>query len=1347
MGNIDSLSHDELCLLAIYTLFDTSESQVRKVRTVMEVLTGHPCNDYSQLVKSLDEKEFIYGTNYNWRTNNYDYVIEEKVMIPLMLYLKESQEKLVLQLLDAAKKRLQPTETQRLVWTYITRDFSGITPGEVRDAFVFNTNIDIFEPVIEDKRFADLLLMLDSADFFKLMNDFLFLVFMSEKLIDASYLMSLLSSYRGNVSDNSIYRLNCLLDLYNYMARGIKPHDLLANNKNHRIIAALDEAYHGNMRKALEHFKQAVALNNKDGRGYVSSSKSYLPLELANFFYVLVAYMSDSEDGRKKCVAVTRIAENQQTRAARILYNILSNTFTEKKIDTNLCELLQSSSLMERSLAVLMCSYLGKEKLVSEVFDNVDAVSPKWLILRHEIRKYKQLGDLTVADKAYGNNGLLSQVYHKQQWENVLDELIGIQLGNTPETQKQKSVRIGYFVNDLSSHFIEIRQQSMLKSGTWGAGKRVSLINFFEGSIEGMTEADRRIAMKVNSRMSLTPDIMLEDVLPEMTEESRLYVGDYAPYSLVQVTEEMPYLTLERTDDGFSIVSNVPADEVDYDIIITHQGAASVNFIQIPEEQKPYYRRLLSLDHFPLEAEEQLRTFLKALGNKVEVNSDLIEGGSTLPVTDGSPMLIMQMRPKGRDMYEASLFVRPLEGGKIRSVPAFGNEVIVDYNDNGRTRVKRDMAKENENIEHLISHCSETPSVIAELTSCTAAELDAYDLLPLVEYAQQNQDRITCEWPEGSRMKVRQRTQTASWTGAIKKNENGWFEIEGSVEIDEGRVLTMTQLLDLTSQARGRFIKLSDGEFLSLSDKLRKQLNSLSFIASRSKGKLIMSPFAVALLGTDMTEGELMLTEDEEVKQIRKKIKSASRYSPEVPAELNATLRKYQKDGYQWMSRLNNWGAGALLADDMGLGKTIQTITFLLSKKDEGPSLVIAPASVAPNWKTEFSKFAPSLNVTMLNFSPDRREVIKNAKAGDVVVTTYGLLLSVKDYITKKTWTTICLDEAHIIKNRGAKTSAVAMQLKSQNRVMLTGTPVQNHLGELWNLFQFVNPGLLGSFEDFNRRFIIPIEQNGDKQAQENLDRLIKPFMLRRTKDKVAKELPEKEEIYQHVDLSDEELLIYEAMRRRAEQMLLEEPGGKVSMSTLAEITRLRQCACDIRLVEEGKNNKSQRQGSKIIALVELLQTILEGNAAALVFSQFTSYLSLIKKALDEASIPYLYIDGAVPIKERQRLVEKFQAGECPVFLISLKAGGLGLNLTRANYVVHMDPWWNPAIEAQATDRAHRIGQKQNVTVYHLIAEATIEEKIQRMHEQKRELVENILESTDMSYKLTGEELLKLVHS
>jgi SNF2 family DNA or RNA helicase len=345
------------------------------------------------------------------------------------------------------------------------------------------------------------------------------------------------------------------------------------------------------------------------------------------------------------------------------------------------------------------------------------------------------------------------------------------------------------------------------------------------------------------------------------------------------------------------------------------------------------------------------------------------------------------------------------------------------------------------------------------------------------------------------------------------------------------------------------------------------------------------------------------------------------------------------------------------------------------------------------------------------------------------------LLLSVKEEVINKQWKTICLDEAHIIKNRGAKTSAVAMKLKSDYRVMLTGTPVQNHLGELWNLFQFVNPGLLGSFESFNKRFIQPIEQLHDKIAQENLDNLIKPFMLRRTKDKVAQELPDKEEIYQHVTLSEEEKLKYEAMRQKAQFFIEEElrnnaENQNLSFNTLAEITKLRLCACS---------------KSKIVALTELLMTIMEGGGSSLVFSQFTTYLTQIKKNLDEAHIHYIYIDGSTPIKERQQLVERFQNGECPVFLISLKAGGLGLNLTRANYVIHMDPWWNPAIEAQATDRAHRIGQKRAVTVYHLISEGTIEEKIQRLHARKKKLVDNVLKSTDLSYRLTGEELLEMV--
>ena len=376
----------------------------------------------------------------------------------------------------------------------------------------------------------------------------------------------------------------------------------------------------------------------------------------------------------------------------------------------------------------------------------------------------------------------------------------------------------------------------------------------------------------------------------------------------------------------------------------------------------------------------------------------------------------------------------------------------------------------------------------------------------------------------------------------------------------------------------------------------------------------------------------------------------------------------------------------------------------------------------------------------ILNFAQDRQQLVEHAKAGDVIILTYGILLSIQDLITSKEWNVACLDEAHIIKNRGAKTSAAAMKIKAKNRIMLTGTPVQNHLGELWNLFQFVNPGLLGSYEHFSRKFIIPIEGYKDKEKQELLDTLVHPFMLRRTKQSVLKELPEKTEIYQDVELTKDELAIYESIRIRAEK-LLNDNRGDVNMNVLAEITRLRQAACSAELIEP----KWVGESSKITTLTELLQGVIEGGNRALVFSQFVSFFNVVKRELDKRHVDYFYIDGSVPVKKRTEMVAAFQNGEKSVFLISLKAGGLGLNLTGANYVFHLDPWWNPAIEQQATDRAYRIGQNQAVTVYHLVSKHTIEEKIIRLHETKRELAENILEGTDISYKLTGEELLEML--
>lgn len=1330
----------EKYLLAIYTLFNAEGSDIRLVINAMSELTGKPFADLKMTVGVLTGKGLIEPGTYNWRIDAYDYSVSDMYLIPAMIHLCQEERDLTIAVLEAAKE-LKPTAVQRMLWRYISSGYRDIAVEEIND-YEISQDIEYFIPAVHNPDFAPLLMLFGTENFITLIKEAVTSMLYNEEVVDTTQLRSLLDKYRfPTTSDETRSTTLCLCDLYDYMSCGKKPRMLLAGNKNHRIIAAMTEAYKGNFKAAYEHFKKALTLHN-NVKKFATYRQNYFPINTVNFFYVLVSYLSGDEGGRKSALGVYKAMGKEVTQAAKVLFEIIYGGATDNAIKNGLTELLSSPFKASRTLAVLMCHYIGKELSQEE--------APKWLIMKHEMRNYRALDTTSEANAnaAYGTEALLASIYHKKEWEKVLDEL----QGNTAKRTLSEAddTRIAYFMETIDSPSASVRVQTRRRNGTWSVGKAVSTVNYQYDQMAEKTPSDERIIAASLRKDNVDGRLDIRCVLPEMTRQSRLYVGTYAPYTLVEVVEEMPYISILRTSAGFLITSNVPKDNTDSGIVISNATESTITFLRITEEQLPYYNRLLSLGVFPLEAEEPLRAFLKDTKGKVEIISDLIEGGSTLPVTDGIPLLTMQIKPHDRSSYDVNVFVRPLEGGRMRCRPGHGDEVIIDSQDGKQyTRVKRDMAAETGNLHHL----TENTDLNAEMLRSLMV-LDANELLPIVDYAQNNSDRIACEWLDGAQVKIRHRNASSTWNGAIKRTDNGWFEIEGTVELDQGRVVTMAQLLELTSQNRGKYIKLSDGEFLSLSEKLRKQLSQLNAIASRSHGKVQMSPFSAALLGPDLLDGELSLTEDEELKKIRNRIREASTYSPKVPETLNATLRKYQKEGYRWLSRLNKWGAGALLADDMGLGKTIQTIAFLLAKAEEGPALVVAPASVAPNWKTEFARFAPSMNVAILNFAENRQAVVDTAKAGDVVITTYGLLLSVKDLLVNKHWTTICLDEAHIIKNRGAKTSAVAMQLKSDNRVMLTGTPVQNHLGELWNLFQFVNPGLLGSFEDFNRRFIVPIEQNGDKNQQRELDRLVKPFMLRRTKDKVAKELPEKEEIYQHVTMSEDEKVVYEVLRRKAETMLLEESGNRVSMNTLAEITRLRQCSCDIRLVEEGRDAFANVSGSKIVALVELLQTIIEGfttdrngrmQGGALVFSQFTSYLALIRPALEAAGIPYLYIDGSLDIRTRQRLVEEFQNGSCPVFLISLKAGGLGLNLTRANYVIHTDPWWNPAIEAQATDRAHRIGQRQAVTVYHLIAEGTIEEKIQRLHERKQALAHDILESTDMSHRLTGEELLEMV--
>jgi SNF2 family DNA or RNA helicase len=431
----------------------------------------------------------------------------------------------------------------------------------------------------------------------------------------------------------------------------------------------------------------------------------------------------------------------------------------------------------------------------------------------------------------------------------------------------------------------------------------------------------------------------------------------------------------------------------------------------------------------------------------------------------------------------------------------------------------------------------------------------------------------------------------------------------------------------------------------------------------------------------------------------------------------------------------------------MGLGKTVQTLAVLLARAALGPALVVAPTSVCTNWLREAAQFAPDLQVHGYH-GAQRRELLGRLGPGRVLVTSYHLLVRDLELLQPKSFATLVLDEAQAVKNASAKRTRALRQLRAGFRVALSGTPIENHLEELWSLFSILSPGLLGSREEFRARFLTPGATAAPPARA--LARLLQPFLLRRTKDQVATELPPRTEILQTVALSPAERELYEDTRLAIAAQIQRQHDARATtggashdlrFAALAGLTRLRRLACHPRLLDP----TSPIGSSKLERFIELLEPVLEGDHRALVFSQFTSYLALVRELLDQRGIAHLYLDGSTPAAERQQRVDAFQGGAAPVFLISLRAGGTGLNLTAADYVFHLDPWWNPAVEDQATDRAHRIGQDRPVTVYRLVAQRTVEEQILELQRDKRDLASQLLDDSGLVGRLDTDELLALI--
>ncbi|MPQ44415.1 DEAD/DEAH box helicase [Clostridium tarantellae] len=522
-----------------------------------------------------------------------------------------------------------------------------------------------------------------------------------------------------------------------------------------------------------------------------------------------------------------------------------------------------------------------------------------------------------------------------------------------------------------------------------------------------------------------------------------------------------------------------------------------------------------------------------------------------------------------------------------------------------------------------------------------------------------------------------------------------------------------------------KFYKLNNNCFFDFEDKKTKSFLNMLDILNNGKNlkgnKLKLEKNRAIYLSEKIEESCLDFIEGKSiVNDIASKIATISQIHYDIPKDLKANLREYQKIGFKWLKTLSHYGFGGILADEMGLGKTIQTIAFLLSEKDK-KSLIVTPTSLIYNWKNEFEKFAPSIKLLILHGSKDSRlNLMNNIKDYDVIITTYGTLRNDFHIYKDLEFNYFIIDEAQNIKNPLAQSTEVVKEVKADVRFALTGTPMENNLLELWSIFDFIMPKYLYGRTRFQKEFM----NNNNEGVFQELKKLIKPFILRRIKKDVMEELPDKIEKKFFVEMTEEQKKVYSTFVKNIQKKIKNRDIDKDRITVFSYLTKLRQLCLDPSLLVEGYIGES----AKINTALDIIKDGIKLENKILLFSQFTSVLSNFKSELKKNKIEYFYLDGSIKAKERLRLVEEFNNNKnIKVFLISLKAGGTGLNLTSANMVIHFDPWWNPAVEDQATDRAHRFGQKNVVEVIKLISQGTVEEKIINMQENKKELISKVM--------------------
>jgi SNF2 family DNA or RNA helicase len=600
-------------------------------------------------------------------------------------------------------------------------------------------------------------------------------------------------------------------------------------------------------------------------------------------------------------------------------------------------------------------------------------------------------------------------------------------------------------------------------------------------------------------------------------------------------------------------------------------------------------------------------------------------------------------------------------------------------------------------------------------------------------------------------------TAVDDWYATVEQApERDWFDLELGIIVNGERLSLLPILLNLMRSHTEilnpeRLARRRDDELILVNipqrnsehgplqvalplGRLKPVLATLGEFYLQEPGETTLRLSKADATRLNSLEGIPLLWEGgEQIRSFAQRLRDIRDCTAETPKGLNATLRPYQLEGLSWMQSLRQLEVGGILADDMGLGKTLQTLAHILSEKNAGrldrPCMVVMPTSLIPNWLDEAAHFTPQLKVVAL-YGASRKKHFDHLADFDLILTTYALLPKDVERLAQQPLHVLVLDEAQYIKNPNSKAAQAARELNARQRLCLSGTPLENHLGELWSLFHFLLPGWLGDVKSFNADYRVPIEKRASEVRLQHLNGRIKPFLLRRTKEQVATELPPKTEIIHWVELNEAQRDVYETMRLAMDKKVRDEITRKgVARSQiiiLEALLKLRQVCCDLRLVNDATLPARGSSSGKLDSLMEMLEELFEEGRRILLFSQFTSMLSLIEDELKKRNVAYALLTGQT--RDRRTPVKEFQSGKRQIFLISLKAGGVGLNLTEADTVIHYDPWWNPATENQATDRAYRIGQEKPVFVYKMIARGTVEEKIQHLQKEKSDLAAGVLD-------------------